>query len=82
MFLSPNRAQGMESLINQAFSHVNVIEQHVLEGHYDLVGEDGKIIGPHAWEVTIKPNSTIRMQMWPLPELIGTGYPWLKQSYG
>lgn len=61
--------QGMESLIRQAFMHVDVLGPHVMEGHYDLIGPDGEIILPQVWDTMIKPDYSIEMQMWPLPEL-------------
>lgn len=60
--------KGMESLIRQAFHHVDVIGQHVQEGHYDLLGPDGEIILPQVWETMIKPDWEISMHMWPMPE--------------
>jgi hypothetical protein len=60
--------QGMEALINQAFLHVDVIGQHVHEGHYDLVGPDGEIILPQVYESMVKPDWAITMHMWPMPE--------------
>jgi len=32
----------MEELIKQAFLHVDLIGQHVQDGHYDLIGPDGQ----------------------------------------
>ncbi|KAL9619617.1 MAG: hypothetical protein Q9160_005804 [Pyrenula sp. 1 TL-2023] len=60
--------QGMEDLIRQAFMHVDVIGQHVADGHYDLVGPNGDIILPQVWETVIEPDWTITMHMWPMPE--------------
>src|SRR5881394_2692168 len=58
----------MEALIQQAFLHVDVIGQHVAEGHYDLVGPNGDIIPPQLWETVVEPDWTITMHMWPAPE--------------
>src|SRR5579862_9129754 len=58
----------MEELIKQAFLHVDVIGPHVHDGHYDLIGPDGEIILPQVWETMVKPDWSITMQMWPLPE--------------
>lgn len=58
----------MEDLIKQAFLHVEVIGPHVNEGHYDLVGPNGDIILPQAWESVIEPDWMIIMHMWPIPE--------------
>jgi hypothetical protein len=60
--------KGMESLIKQAFLHVDVIGQHVQEGHYDLMGPDGTIILPQVWESMIRPDWEVTMHMWPIPE--------------
>jgi hypothetical protein len=60
--------QGMEALIHQAFLHVDVIGQHVHEGHYDLIGPDGEIILPQVWETMVKPDWSITMHMWPIAE--------------
>lgn len=60
--------KGMESLINQAFLHVDMIGAHVQEGHYDLVGPDHAIIMPQLWESVIRPDWEITMHLWPLPE--------------
>lgn len=60
--------KGMESLIKQAFQHVDVIGQHVQEGHYDLMGPDGEIILPQVWDTMIKPDWEVSMHMWPMPE--------------
>ncbi|KAI1421219.1 hypothetical protein F5Y12DRAFT_40449 [Xylaria sp. FL1777] len=53
---------------------VTDIECHreVQEGHYDLLGPDGSIILPQAWEQIIQPGWNITMHMWPIappPEL-------------
>ena len=60
--------KGMESLIKQAFLHVDVIGLHVQEGHYDLTGPDGEIILPQVWDTMIQPDWEISMHMWPMPE--------------
>lgn len=60
--------KGMEGLIKQAFLHVDLIGQHVQEGHYDLCGPDGEIILPQVWETMIQPDWEISMHMWPMPE--------------
>jgi hypothetical protein len=58
----------VESLIKQSFLHVDVIGQHVQEGHYDLMGPDGSIILPQLWETMVRPDWEVTMHMWPLPE--------------
>lgn len=60
--------KGMEELIKQAFLHVDVIGQHVHDGHYDLVGPDGEIILPQVWETMVQPDWTITMHMWPMED--------------
>lgn len=56
----------MEEVVKQAFLHVDVIGPHVQEGHYDLIGSDGRIILPMLWESVIKPGEIIEMRMWPM----------------
>jgi ubiquitin domain-containing protein len=58
----------MESLIHQAFLHVEPIGKQVADGHYDLIGPDGEIILPQVWETMIRPDMSISMHMWPMPE--------------
>lgn len=68
----------MEDLIKQAFTHVEVIGQHVQEGHYDLIGPDGEIILPVVWDKTIQPGWQISMRMWPgtdRPPMAGGPHP-------
>lgn len=38
------------------------------DGHYDLISNDGSIIIPQCWEMLIKPDASITMHMWPMPE--------------
>lgn len=57
----------MEEFIQQAFLHDKGIGPHVMEGHYDLIGPDGKIIHPREWETMVKPGWNISMRMWPMP---------------
>jgi hypothetical protein len=40
-----------------------------MEGHYDLIGPDGKIILPSVWEDIVEPDVAIIMTMWPMDEL-------------
>ncbi|KAK5072247.1 hypothetical protein LTR70_010534 [Exophiala xenobiotica] len=58
----------MEGLIHQAFSHIDKIGPHVLQGHYDLIGPDKEIIMPDYWEDSITPGMHITMMLWPIPE--------------
>lgn len=60
--------KGMDSLIKQAFLHVDGIGEHVNHGHYDLTTSDGDIILPQVWEATILPNMEITQHLWPMPE--------------
>ena len=64
--------KGMESLIKQAFLHVDLIGAHVQEGHYDLTGPDGEIILSQVWETMAKPGMEVWMHIWPLPEDLRT----------
>ncbi|KAI1942341.1 hypothetical protein LOZ57_005365 [Ophidiomyces ophidiicola] len=63
-----NTWQGMEELIRQAFLHIDVLGQHVADGHYDLIGPNGDIILPQVWETVVEPDWSITMHMWPIPE--------------
>ena len=58
----------MEGLINQAFAHIDVIREHVLQGHNDLIGPDKEIIMPNYWETQVEPDMHVTMMLWPLPE--------------
>ena len=58
----------MENLIRQAFLHVKVLDEHVREGQYDLVGPNGQIILPSVWDTIIQPGWLITMHMWPIPK--------------
>jgi hypothetical protein len=61
--------QGMEDLIKQAFMQVDVLGPYVMEGYYDLIGPDGDIILPSAWEQVIQPGMAITMTMWPMDKV-------------
>ena len=65
--------KGMETLIKQAFLHVDVLGEHVHQGHYDLMGPDGEIILPQVWDTMIQPDWEVSMHMWPMPEDDGVG---------
>ncbi|GIZ49132.1 hypothetical protein CKM354_001216900 [Cercospora kikuchii] len=60
--------KGMETLIKQAFLHVDVIGDHVHQGHYDLTGPDGEIILPQIWDSMIQPDWEVTMHLWPMEE--------------
>ena len=62
------RWRGMETLINQAFQHVEVVGGWIQAGNYDLVGPTGEIILPSLWDAIIEPDWQITMHMWPMPE--------------
>ncbi|KIX00269.1 uncharacterized protein Z518_10408 [Rhinocladiella mackenziei CBS 650.93] len=62
------RWRDMESLINQAFAHIDGLAEHVMNGRYDLIGPDKEIIMPGYWESTIEPDMQITMMLWPIPE--------------
>ncbi|KAF2093732.1 hypothetical protein NA57DRAFT_61435 [Rhizodiscina lignyota] len=61
--------EGMKSLIDQAFLHVDVLGPHVHQGRFDLVDSEGQIILPAVWETSIEPGASITMQMWPVPDM-------------
>ncbi|CAN8096072.1 unnamed protein product [Discula destructiva] len=56
----------MESLIKQAFAHIEDIGPQVIEGCYDLEGPDGELILKEIWESTVQPGWQVTMKMWPL----------------
>lgn len=60
--------KGMETLIRQAFLHVDMIGEHVHQGHYDLTGPDGEIILPQVWDTMVQPDWDITMHLWPMEE--------------
>lgn len=60
--------KGMETLIKQAFLHVDTIGDHVHAGHYDLTGPDGEIILPQVWDTMVQPDWEITMHLWPMEE--------------
>jgi len=57
----------MKRLIDQAFLHVEGLGNHVTEGHYDLIDEEGKILLPDVYDQSVKPGSKISQHMWPFP---------------
>lgn len=59
----------MEELIKQAFDQVDVLRQHVRDGHYDLIGGDGAIILPSLWDKVVSPGMLITMTMRPMENL-------------
>ena len=58
----------MEYLIKEAFTDVDNIGPHVMEGYYDLVGPQGEIVLPHKWETVVTPGFRITMHMRPMAE--------------
>jgi hypothetical protein len=58
----------MEDIIRQALLPAESIGPHVADGRYDLIGPDGDIILPQAWEMMIQPDMAIAMHLWPMPE--------------
>ncbi|KAF1970482.1 hypothetical protein BU23DRAFT_473915, partial [Bimuria novae-zelandiae CBS 107.79] len=50
-----NTWSAMESVIKQAFRHSDSLQQHVLDGHYELIDETRRIILPLMWDTTIQP---------------------------
>lgn len=62
-------SQDMEGLINQAFAHIENLDEPVQLGRYDLVNPDNEtIIMPELWESTVEPGMQITMMLWPIPE--------------
>lgn len=57
----------MRHLVEQAFAHIEDIGRDVLDGRYDLMGPDGRIILPQVWEMVIQPDWDIKMELWPVP---------------
>lgn len=55
----------MEDFINEAFQNVQLFNQVVRAGYYDLVSE-GEVISPSQWEATVKPGIQVTMHMWPM----------------
>lgn len=75
----------MESLINQAFEHVEHLGPRVRSGHYDLEGPEGDQIlkSEEIWDTTIKPGWHITMSMWPQTGTMpGPGGPGLPPGHG
>ncbi|KAJ3519499.1 hypothetical protein NM208_g14107 [Fusarium decemcellulare] len=74
----------MADLIKQAFLHVDVLGPHVMEGHYDVIGEDGTSILPSIWEDIVEPELSVFMTMWPMdnqPPVPGPKLPLPPQSH-
>lgn len=61
----------MEKFIRQIFQHVEnkAFVYNIKQGHYDLVQPNGVIILPQLWEDFVRPNWSIRMEMWPFGNL-------------
>ena len=60
--------QRFESLVRQAFCHVDFLDVHVKQGEYDILSPNQHLILPAVWEDVIEPGWEISMHMWPLPE--------------
>lgn len=74
-------AQGMKSIIIEAFASTPEIGPHVIEGHYDLLNTKGETILNSLWDTSIKPGDSIKMMMWPkechpLRRYYGSGPPY------
>ena len=52
-------------MIQQAFLHVDEFSDHVVNGRFDLVGPQGDIILPVAWDALVQPGWSVTMQMLP-----------------
>jgi hypothetical protein len=55
----------MERFITEAFQNVQLFDQLVRAGYYDLVSE-GEVISSGEWETTVKPGIHVTMHMWPM----------------
>jgi hypothetical protein len=64
MSLGTDDRQDMESLISQAFAHVDELAEHVDKGHYDLLGPENEIIMPEFWDTAVEPGISIKMMLW------------------
>ena len=62
------RWRGMEMLINQAFQHIDGLNEHVEKGHYDLFGPGGEVILKSVWDAVVEPDWQIKMEMWKIAE--------------
>jgi hypothetical protein len=60
----------METLIEQAFAHVDnrKLVDLVKRGHFDLTDPSGSLILPSLWETVVQPDWTVTMHMWPSPK--------------
>ncbi|CEJ93456.1 hypothetical protein VHEMI09043 [[Torrubiella] hemipterigena] len=59
----------MDELIKQVFIYQDLHGRQVHEGFYDLLGPDGTIIPPSAWDQVIQPGLPITMSLWSLSRL-------------
>jgi hypothetical protein len=57
-------------MIKEAFLNVDILGPHVRDGHYDLLGPNGEVIPPSAWEHVVEPGVTITMHMWSLEKTL------------
>lgn len=64
----------MQELINWAFHNVRELADPVQNGFYDLIGPDGEIILPSAWNKAVEPEWSITMAMWRLDRIHGAGH--------
>ncbi|EMC91340.1 hypothetical protein BAUCODRAFT_57245, partial [Baudoinia panamericana UAMH 10762] len=48
-------SKGIESLIMQAFLHIEELGERVHRRQYDLKGPDGEVILPQVWEIYLQP---------------------------
>ena len=60
----------MKTSVRRAFVNIEHIGPHVANGCYNLLNPDNEIILPSAWEMVIQPGWNIKMELWPLPDLI------------
>jgi len=62
----PPHPQSFESLIRQAFFHVDIIGPQVTDGFFDILSPKGHVILPSVWDDVIEPGWEISMHMWPM----------------
>ena len=62
----------MEQLLTHAFAHIDVVGEHVAQGHYDIIDPDGNIILPSLWDITVQPDWSVKQMLWPLPDPVDT----------
>ncbi|KAI9702192.1 MAG: hypothetical protein M1820_006274 [Bogoriella megaspora] len=60
------RKIGMAGIIEEAFDHVEFLDESVKKGQYDLFDPAGNLILPSVWEEVVQPGWSVKMTMWPI----------------